>query len=113
MPTEITGQNGAVIRQTTAIAATGCPPSLTITKTRIKGNTVLVTVKLAKAGTVKITGRGLRSTTKRNVSAGTHTITIPLTKTGRAAKRHRTKLKIKASETIAGQTGTATTTFKA
>ena len=90
MPTEITGQNGAVIRQTTAIAATGaCPPSLTITKTKIKGNSVLVTVKLAKAGTVKITGRGLKTTTKRNVTVGAHTITIPLTATGRAAKKHR------------------------
>ncbi len=29
MPTEITGQNGAVIRQTTGIVPTGCPKALT------------------------------------------------------------------------------------
>ena len=84
-----------------------------ITRTKIKGNKLLVTVKLGQAGTVKITGKGLRTTTKRNVSAGTHTITIPLTKTGRAARKHRTRLKVQASETISGQTGTATKAFKA
>ncbi len=114
MPTEITDQNGAVIRQTTAIAATGaCPPSVRITKTKVSGNTVQVTVTLAKAGTVKITGRGLKTTTKKGVKAGSHTITVPLTATGRAAKKHRTKLKIQASETLSGLTGTATTTLKA
>jgi hypothetical protein len=113
MPTEITGQNGAVIKQTTAIAATGCPPTLSITKTKVKGNTVLVTVKLGVAGTVKITGKGLKTTTKKGVRAGTHTITVPLTNTGRAAEKHKKKLKIEATLSVAGRTGTATTTLKA
>ena len=114
MPTEITGQNGAVIKQTTSIVPTGgCPPAVDITKTALKGNTVLVTVKLGEGGTVKITGKGLKSTTKRALKAGTHTITVPLTDTGRAAKKHKRKLKIQATETVAGRTGTATTTLKA
>jgi len=48
MPTEITGQNGAVIKQTTHVALTGCPratPTVKITKVKLKGNTLLVTVK--------------------------------------------------------------------
>jgi hypothetical protein len=113
MPSEITGQNGAVIKQTTAIAATGCPPKLSITKTKVKGNTVLVTVKLGEAGTVKITGKGLKTTTKKGVRAGTHTITVPLTNTGRAAEKHKRKLKIEATLSVAGHTGTATATLKA
>jgi hypothetical protein len=113
MPTEITGQNGAVIKQTTAIAATGCPPKLSITKTKVKGNTVLVTVKLGEAGTVKITGKGLKTTTKKGVKAGTHTITVLLTNSGRAAKKHKKKLKIQATLAVAGRTGTATTTLMA
>jgi hypothetical protein len=113
MPTEITAQNGAVIKQSTNVAVTGCPPALTITRTMVKGNTVLVTVKVGEAGTVKITGRGLRTTTKKGVKAGTHTITVPLTNIGRAAKKHKRKLKIKATLTVAGRTGTATTTLKA
>ncbi len=114
MPTEITGQNGAVIRQSTAIAATGaCPPSLTITRTKMKGNSLLVTVKLTKPGTIKITGRGIKPTTKKGLKAGTHTITVPLTATGRSAKKHRRTLKIQASETLAGLTGTASATLRA
>jgi hypothetical protein len=113
MPTEITGQNGAVITQTTAIAATGCPPSVSITKTAIKANSVTVTLKLGQAGTVKITGKGLKTTTRKGLKAGTHTITVPLTATGRAAKKHRTKLKVQAALSASGKTGTATSTLTA
>jgi hypothetical protein len=113
LPTTITAQNGAVVTQTTKLGVTGCPPSLAITKTAVKGNSVVVTVKLGQQGTVKITGRGLRTTTRRGLKAGTRTITVPLTAVGRAAKRRRGKLKIQASLTVAGRTGTATTTLKA
>ena len=113
MPTEITAQNGAVIKQATAIATTGCPPSLSITKTQVKANSVAVTVKLGQSGTVKITGKGLKPSTKRGLKAGTHTITVPLTATGRAAMKHRTKLKIQASLIAAGKTGTATSSLTA
>jgi hypothetical protein len=70
-------------------------------------------VKLGQQGTVKITGRGLKTTIKRGLKAGTHTITVPLTAVGRAAKRHRGKLKIQAALTVSGRTGTATATLKA
>jgi hypothetical protein len=113
MPTEIIGQNGAVIKDTTAITTPGCPPSLTITKATMKGNAVLLTVKLNEAGTLRITGSGLKSVTKRAVTTGTHTISVPLSSAGRAAKRHHGKLKLKATETVAGLTGTATSTLKA
>jgi hypothetical protein len=113
MPTEISGQNGAVIRDTTTIAATGCPPSLSIAKSQIKGNSVLVLVKLGEAGTVKISGNGLKTTIRKAMKAGIHTITVPLTAAGRAAERHKLKLKIKVTLTAASKTGTATTTLKA
>ena len=113
LPTTITAQNGAVLTQTTKLGVTGCPPSVAITKTAVKGNSVAVTVKLGQQGTVKITGRGLKTTIKRGLKAGTHTITVPLTAVGRAAKRHRGKLKIQAALTVSGRTGTATATLKA
>jgi hypothetical protein len=113
MPTEIIGQNGAVIKDTTTIATPGCPPSLTITKATIKGNAVLVTVKLDEAGTLRITGSGLKSVTKRAVTAGTHIISVPLSSAGRVARRHHRKLRLKATEIVAGLTSTATRTLKA
>ncbi len=97
-----------MIEQTASILPTGCPPSVNITKTAMKGNTVLVTLKLGEGGTIKITGRGLKSTTRRRVKAGTHTITVPLTPAGRAAKKHMKKLKIQATLSVGAHTGTAT-----
>jgi hypothetical protein len=113
MPTEIVAQNGMALYQNTKIAVTGCPPAVSVTKTKIKGNNVLVTVKLGQTGIVKITGRGLRTTTKKALKAGTHTITVPLTATGRAAKKHGAKLKITVALTAAGKTGTTSSTLRA
>jgi len=113
MPTIITGQNGAVIKQDTHIAVTGCPPSVTITKTRAKARSILVTVKLSQAGTVSISGKGLKSVTKRGVSAGSHVITVPLTRGGQTAARRHEKIKIKASLTVGRRSVTGTGTAKA
>ena len=112
MPIRFKAQNGMEITQNTPIGVTGCPPSVSITKIAVKGNSVAVTVNVSQTGTVKITGKGLRSTTKKGLKAGTHTITVPLTATGRAAKRHGRKLKIQAALTVSGRTGTATATLK-
>jgi hypothetical protein len=113
MPTLFKAQNGLEIHQNTAIGVTGCPPSLSITTTKVKGNALLVTLKLSQAGTVKISGKGLKTITKKGLKAGTHTITVPLTATGRAAKRHGSRLKVQAALTVSGHTGIAIATIKA
>ena len=112
MPTEITGQNGALIKTTTTITTPDCPPTLTITKATMKRGNILIIIKLAQTGTIKITGHGLKSTTKKALKAGTHTITIPLTPADRSAKRGDRKIEIHAVETLAGQTATASRTLK-
>jgi hypothetical protein len=47
------------------------------------------------------------------VKAGTHLISVPLTATGRGAKKHGRRLTIHAALTVAGKTGTATGTVRA
>jgi hypothetical protein len=113
MPTLLKAQNGLEIHQNTPVGVTGCPPSVSITKTAVKGNSVAVTVKLGQQGTLKITGRGLRTTTKRGLKAGTRVINVPLTAVGRAAKSRHGKLKVQAALTVSGRTGTATATLRA
>jgi hypothetical protein len=111
IPTIITAQNGKQIKQNTKIAVTGCKaskPSVKITKTKLKGNTLLVTVKTSANGTITISGNDLKTTTKKNVKAGRHQITVALTKAGKTAKTHRKKTKLRASLTAGKQAVAAT-----
>jgi hypothetical protein len=115
MPTTITGQNGAVLTQATKIAVSGCTPSkptVKITKAKLKGSTLVVTVKTSATGTIKISGSGLKTTTKKNVKAGSHQINVALSKAGKTAKKHRKKTKLRASLTVGKQAVAKTISVK-
>jgi hypothetical protein len=112
MPTTITGQNGAQVTQSTSIAVTGCgKPSIKITKAKIKGNTVLVTVTTSQPGTVTVSGSGLK-TIKKTLAAGAHQLKLSLTKNGRTARKHHKKTKVKASVKDSNGSSSKTMTLK-
>lgn len=94
MPTTITAQSGAQIKQTTRIAVSGCPqPTLRILSHRILGHTLVLKVRTLAAGRVSAGGRDLRSVTRRLRRASTVTLRVPLSRGGvRALRRHRLKL---------------------
>jgi hypothetical protein len=115
MPTAFVAQNGAEIHQSTKIAVTGCTPSkptVKITKTKLQGSTLLVSVKTSARGRVRISGRGLKTTVHKHVKAGTHRFKVKLTNAGRAAKRHPKKIKLRASLTVGRQAVAKTTSVK-
>ena len=112
MPTTITGQNGKQVVHDTKIMVKGCKtpkikPALKITKTKVQGDALIVTVKTSGKGTVKISGAGLK-TTKKSLKAGHHQIRMVLTNAGKAAKQHHKKAQLRASLTIGSQTATKT-----
>jgi uncharacterized repeat protein (TIGR01451 family) len=112
MPTTIVGQNGAQVTQSTNIAVTGCgKPSIRITKVKIKGNTVLVTVVTTQQGTVTVSGNGLK-TIKKTQAAGAHQLKVSLTKNGRTARKHHKKTKVKASVKNSNGSSSKTKTLK-
>jgi hypothetical protein len=118
MPTTIIGQNGTVITQNTPITVNGCKPvkpikpTVKIKKTKLRDNTLLVTLTTSQKGTVTLTGNGLKRV-KKTLSAGTHQLRLTLTKTGRTARSHHRKTKLKATiKTTTGGTGTTTKTLK-
>jgi hypothetical protein len=91
MPTEITGQNGAVIRQSTSITPTGsCPPKITVLKHTVRGHTATIAVGVPSAGTLAASATGLSKTAKKTNGAGTVTVRLTLSH-GQVAflKRHR------------------------
>jgi hypothetical protein len=116
MPTEITGQNGATIKQNTKIAVTGAcaaisKPTVKIKQAKVKGNTVLVTVTTSQEGAVTVTGKGLKPV-KKSLTAGTHQLKLVLTKTGKTARKHHSKTKLQATVKSSGGSTTTTKTLK-
>jgi hypothetical protein len=112
MPTIITAQNGAVIKQTTKIAVTGCGPSVTITKVKVSGNSLLVTVKTSATGRVRLSGYGLVTKVVNPLKGGAHTITVALTKSGIAMRKHGQNAKVRVSLTVGKQAAAKTTSVK-
>jgi hypothetical protein len=90
MPTSFTGQNGAVVHQNTPISIQGCSTKLSLARHSVKGKTLTLRVYAPAAGKIKLSGKGLPTTTK--TAKGQENITIKL-----QAKRSRpfkTKLKL-------------------
>jgi hypothetical protein len=113
MPTEITGQNGAVIKQTTHIAVTGCPPGagVTITSAKVSANALLVTFKTAGAGTVWVSGFGLHKAHKAE-TVGTHQIRVTFTKLGMRKHEHHQKTTVRVKLVVGKQAVTRAMTAR-
>ncbi len=94
MPTVITAQNGAQIRQSTKIAVAGC--GVRVVRRRLAGHTLLLTVQTPSAGRVSASGRDLRGTSRSVRNASTVTLKLGLSHAGlRAIGRHgRLKLRV-------------------
>jgi hypothetical protein len=110
-PTTITGQNGAVIKQETHIAVTGCPPTVGITKMKVARNALLVTVNASAPGTVSISGPGLK-TTKRRLTAGTHQVRVPFTRAGIKRHKHHQRTSVRVQLIAGGRSVAKTATVR-
>jgi hypothetical protein len=112
MPRTITAQNGAVVKQDTAITVSGCPPAVKVIKTQAKAKSLLVTIDTTVKGTITLSGRGVHTTTEKNVRAGESRITVRLTSTGQAMRARRARLELRASLTTGRQAVAKTASVK-
>lgn len=110
-PTTITGQNGAVLKQDTAIQVTGCAQHISITKHKLVAGSVAVTLSTTLKGLVTITGAGLRKTSK-TLAPGTHTVNVPFTARGRKERNRHRKITIKAALKVGKKAVTSTARLK-
>jgi hypothetical protein len=96
------------------IQEVGVPATVTvsITKAVVRGGSLLVTVTTSQKGTVKITGNGLRTTTSRNVAAGSHQFKVGLTKTGKKLARAHRKTSVTATLAVGTQSASNTLNVK-
>jgi hypothetical protein len=87
MPTTITAQSGAQIRQNTRMSVAGCP--IRIVRRRIVHHTLLLTVQTFGGGRLIVTGKNLKTATKKVRGPTTTTIKVKLSTKGNHALASR------------------------
>jgi hypothetical protein len=85
--------------------------SIKIVKVKEGTGSVTVTLDASRAGTVTVSGPGLRTMTEK-VDAGTMKIKVALTKAGESARKHHKKVKITVVLKVAGKTVSESKTVK-
>jgi hypothetical protein len=93
MPTTITAQNGAQIKQNTKIAVAGCP--VKILKRRISHHVLILTIQTFGAGKVIVSGKNLKTASKSVRGPTTTTIRVRLSSKGRRALSSKRRMKIR------------------
>jgi hypothetical protein len=99
MPTTITAQSGAVIKQSTNIAVAGCTGGkgktrIKILSAKVKHDKLVLRVQIFAPGRVSVKNRNLRTKFRKFAKAGKFTIKVPLSRKGVKGQRlHRLRFK--------------------
>jgi hypothetical protein len=106
MPTTITAQNGAQVKQNTNIFVAGCGGAsggsncIRVLRRKLVAHTLKLTVRACAAGRLSARGKYLKSAARKLRKASTTTLKLPLTQAGlRALHAHR-RLKIRVQITL-------------
>lgn len=94
MPTIITAQSGAQIRQNTRISAPGC--GVKILSRRVRRGRLFVKIRTLSAGRVSLGGKDLKTVRRRLRKASTFTLVTSLSAAGRRALGRRRRLSVRA-----------------
>jgi hypothetical protein len=101
MPTTLTAQSGAVIKQNTNIAVAGCTGGkgktrIKILSAKVKHNKLVLRVQTFAPGRVSVKNGNLRTTFRKLAKAGKHTIKVPLSRRGaKAQAAHKLRFKFR------------------
>jgi hypothetical protein len=97
MPTTMTAQNGAQIKQSTRIAVSGC--GVRILSRRVRGHKLVIKVRTPAAGRLTVKAKGLRARSRRVSKAATVTFKLALTRAGLSAlhRHHPLRIKVRVS----------------
>ncbi len=106
-PVTLVAHDGAQLTENAPVKITGCKPSISMPKIAASVHGLTVTVKTTAQGRLKLGGPGLQTLIERNLSAGTHRLTVPFTHAGKAAARRHKKITLAASLTAGKQVARA------
>jgi hypothetical protein len=76
LPLTLTGQNGAVVKQTQRIGVTGCRYALSVSSHSVKNRTLTLHIVVPAAGRLTASGKQLKSTSKS--ASGRETLVLTL-----------------------------------
>ena len=109
MPTEFKAQNGLEIHENTPVTVTGCPTKISIESKKHKGRNLTVTVYVPTAGKLTVSGKGLKSTSKKATGQENLTLTVHTSRSGKFKTKLRLSFKPSKGEK---QSKTITASFK-
>jgi hypothetical protein len=100
MPTTITGQSGAVVKQNTNVAVAGCTGGkgrarIRILSHKVSHHKLVLRIQTFAAGRVSVRARNLRLIYKRVAKPAKVTIKVPLSRSGKRALAAHRKIKFK------------------
>ena len=95
MPTTLTAQNGATVKQSTRVSVRDC--GVRILKRRVRGHRLVLTLQTFAAGRVTVSGRYLHKTRRKLKRGARFTIRVPLSRgaVSRLRAGHRLKVKVR------------------
>ena len=107
MPIEMTGQNGATLKQNIKIAPTGCANALRVISKKLgpAGKTLTLSVEVPAAGKLTASGKGLKRTSKTATARQIVSLSISLTKAGAAKIARHKSVKVKVNLAFAPSSG--------
>ena len=95
MPTTIKGQNGALIKQNTKVAVSGCKPQVTVVRKHVTGTTATIVASVPSAGKLVATGSGLSGGSRKLAGKGTATVGVKLSKREQQFLSHHPRRKLR------------------
>jgi hypothetical protein len=87
------------------------PIKLSIVKVEVRGGSLQITVDTSAQGTVKISGKGLKTTSK-SVGAGKHQLKVGLSAAGKGDRKRHRSIGVKVTLSVGSQTVSASKTVK-
>jgi hypothetical protein len=90
---------------------TNLTPSITLHGAKLKGNSVVATFRTSEAGSVTLSGSGVKTASKA-VAGGSSQVTLALSSAGKLAERRHRTSKIEALLTVGPYSGHASITLR-
>ncbi|HUA12147.1 MAG TPA: hypothetical protein VMA83_09100 [Solirubrobacteraceae bacterium] len=104
----ITGQNNDVTRQYTRVGVEECAPVVKVVVAGARRGKLHLLVSSDSGGTLRISGRSVKTMTRSRFTAGAHEVVVSLSRSGKTAVARGRDVEVKLAVSAGGRTGSTT-----